>query len=521
MMNTRTRFRSLRWRINAILAAGIGIVAIGATLAVSYFLTDQLREGLEKKGWAIATLLGQNLGAAIEFDDNATADEMLQPLKTDSEFSYVYVVKLDGTVFSKIGDIPLSTQQQIRKKNAIDLLADNNLVTIYRPVLNQQKNKVGHFAIAFSMDEILTRSRKIRVVGIVSCVILISLLMLYFAFAMNRTVVKPIKQLIAFVQKIGEGDLRVATQPLEKGNRETLEIQLMREALSFTIDTLRENVNAIQLSAKEFSTIADNLFAASSDLSSVAKRQVDGVNDAFSTAKRMETTGEENASSALDISETAETSVEVSGHGRSVVKDTVDQFHSVREQVQTIVDAVEQLNSQLSQIDAIIQSVADVAKQSQLLAVNASIEAAKAGEAGLRFAVVSKEIKHLAVHSRDATDSVRKTLGNVKKGIRNIAEASEDGRKRVSRGMISIENSGKVINRLAAVIKNTAEAARQISDNTHQQVDGLKEMSAAMYQIDDLSKGNLGFVRKIENYGEKLNTKAQEMEILVSKFRLN
>lgn len=520
-MSNRTRFRSLQWRINSILAAGTGLVAIGATFAVAYFLTGQLKEGLEKKGHAIASLLEQNLAAAIDFDDTTTADEMLLPLKTDAEFSYVYVLKSDGSVFSTQGKVPTQIKRLLQKKNPLKVIEDGNMISIIKPILNQQKKTMGQLAIGFSMKEIHARSGKIRLIGILTCVVLIGILMAYFAYAMNRTVVQPITHLIAFVQRIGEGDLREDDESSKNKQSETLEIRLMREALTSTTQTFRQNVNAIQLSAKDVSEIADDLFASSTYLSNVAKRQVDGINEAFSTAKRMEATGEKNASNALDISETAETSVEVSGHGRTVVKDSVDQFHSVREQVQTIVDAVEQLNSQLSQIDAIIQTVSDVAKQSQLLAVNASIEAAKAGEAGLRFAVVAKEIKHLAVHSRDATESVRKTLGNVKKRIRNIAEASEDGRQRASRGMVSIENSGKVINRLAAVIKNTAEAAKQISDNTHQQVDGLKEMSTAMYQIDDLSKGNLGSVTKIKKYGETLNTKAQEMEVLVSKFKLN
>jgi methyl-accepting chemotaxis protein len=520
MKKNQPRFRSLRWRINIILTTGIGVVAVAAMLFISKFLTDQLVDGLDMKGRALASLLGQNLGPAIDFDDKAAADETLLPLKEDKEFIYALVIKKDGGNFSELGKIPSEIRKKTLEEQSIEILESQGIITIFEPVLSQKK-RVGKLALGFSTKEISARSRKIQFIGLLMCLVLILVLTLYFAYAMNRTVVMPIKQLIAFVQKIGAGDLTEEEDINKRDKKESLEIHLMREALSSTTETLRTNVWAIQMASNEFAAIADNLFASSSHLSSTAKKQVVGVNEAFSTAKRMESTGEENASNAREISQTAETSVEVSGHGRSVVKDSEAQFRSVREQVQTIVDAVEKLNSQLSQIDAIIQSVSDVAKQSQLLAVNASIEAAKAGEAGLRFAVVAKEIKHLAAHSREATDSVRRTLGNVKKGIRNIAEASEDGRQRVSRGMISIENSGKVINRLAAVIQSTADAARQISDNTHQQVDGLKEMSTAMFQIDDLSKGNLLSVREIENYGEKLNKKAQEMERLVSKFQLN
>jgi methyl-accepting chemotaxis protein len=517
-MIKRPRFRSLRWRINATLITGIGVVAIGATLLISIFLVDQLQEGMEMKARALAALLGENLSAALDFDDKEAASETMAGLNEDKEFTYAAVYKMDGSELTRIGKVPSDCAQRAKDKKEIQVTSDSEMIHVIRPIYSQKKI-VGHIAIGFSMKQIHSRSFKIRVVGILSCTVLIALLSLYFAYAMNRTVLRPIAQLITFVQEVGEGDLRKKESEVNL-DEETLEIRLMREALSTTTESFRDNVHAIQLASNQFAALADDIIASSSKLSDAAKRQVDGVAETFTTSKRMEAAGQETANNAQDISKAAETSVEISGDGLSVVRDSVSQFHSVRDQVQTIVSAVDKMNAQLSRIDAIIQSVSDVAKQSQLLAVNASIEAAKAGDAGLRFAVVAKEIKQMAVQSREATDSVRQTLGNVKKGIQNIAEVSEDGRRRTGRGMESIETTGKVITRLAEVINNTAQAARRISTNTQKQVDGLKEMSSSMFQIDDLSKGNLGAVRQIEAYGEKLNSKAKEMEKLVSKFRI-
>ncbi len=518
MKQANSRFRSLRWRINLILATGTGVVAITATLLISKFLVDQLQEGLEEKSKALATLLSTNLSAAMEFDDKTAAEETMKGLEQDSQFKYAVIVNQDGGEFATLGKIPTQEGFFISSSNKLKIYQKIGMIHVVYPIVSGDK-PIGRLQLGFSLREILDRSFKIRFGGIVVCAILILALTLYFAYAMNRTIVRPISEMIDFVQKIGEGDLRRVTFSSKKA-KDTMEISLMRNALEETTKSFRQNVQLIQLASNEFGAIADEILASSSQLSNTATRQVDGVMEAFTTAKKMESTGEETAGSAKTISGTAETSVKVSGEGLSVVSDSVSQFHSVRDQVQTIVEAVDKLNAQLTQIDSIIISVSNVAKQSQLLAVNASIEAAKAGEAGLRFAVVAREIKNLAVQSKNATDTVRRTLGNVKKGIRNIAEASENGRRRASRGMMSIENGGKVIKRLAEVINNTAKAARQISSNTEVQVVGLREMSGAMFQIDDLSKSNLVAVREIEKYGEKLNDKAREMEQLVSRFQI-
>ena len=497
---------------------GTGVVAIGATLIISIFLVDQLREGIEMKARALVTLLGENLTAAIDFDDKEAAAETMAGLKEDQEFTYALVLKADGSEFVKLGKVPENAAGLIKDKKMLEIVPSGDTIHAVRPIYSQ-KNVVGRIGVGFSMKQIHARSLKIRIIGILACVVLIVLLSGYFALAINRTVIRPISQLISFVQKIGEGDLR-KNEFAAASDDETLEIRLMRDALAWTTESFRGNVQSIQTASSQFARLADDIIAASSQLTNAAKRQVDNVAETFTTSKLMELAGQETADSAQDISKAAETSVVISGDGLSVVRDSVSQFHSVRDQVQSIVDAVDKMNAQLSRIDAIIQSVSDVAKQSQLLAVNASIEAAKAGESGLRFAVVAKEIKQMAVQSREATDSVRQTLGNVKKGIREIANVSEDGRRRTGRGMESIEKTGKVISRLAEVINSTADAARRITVNSNKQVDGLREMSASMFQIDDLSKGNLGAVRQIEEYGTKLNSKAKEMERLVSKFKI-
>lgn len=513
-----SRFRTLRWQINIILITGTGIVAIAATLYVSYFIAQQLREGMERKSTAVATLLSGNLAAALEFEDKDAALETMGALKLDPEFEYARVATTDGGEFATLGEVPDYAKKMSTDGTKMEVFLQDEKLHASKPI-TRENARLGHLLIGYSLKTIIERGFDILVSGILVCLLLILALSLYFAYAMNRTVILPITKMTEFVIKIGKGDLTRESILTHRKN-EAVEIKVMREALETATQSFRENVESIQFASKEFASIATHIQGASTALSSAAAQQFDRVNDAFDTAKKMEAAGENAANSAKEISEVAETSAKISGKGLSVVNDSVGQFTNVRRQVQTIVEVAEQLNAMVSEIDEIVVSVADVARQSQLLAVNASIEAAKAGEAGLRFGVVAKQVKDLALQSNEATGTVRKTLENVKKNIKNISEVSEDGRTRATQGMQSIENGGRVIQQLADMIHNTARAARKISDSTETQVVGLRAMSSSMFRVDDLSKSNLDTVKSLEKFGESLNDKAREMERLVSKFQI-
>jgi methyl-accepting chemotaxis protein len=519
MKNGDSRFRSLSWRINIILITGTGVVAISALLFISSFLTQQLIDGLKQKCEAVALLLSANLSAAVEFDDKDVARETMMALKLDREFSYAIVTAKDGKEFVTLGKMPKPRPSNaLAGGDATQIIEMQGLICVRQPIL-RNKELVGGLELGFSLADIYARSQRIRIGGILVCALLILVLTLYFAYAMNRTIVRPISHMTRFVQKIGRGDLSEYTFAAQRKS-ETLEIKSMQEALETTTSAFRSNVQSIQTASNEFATIANRIMDSSSKLADAAAQQVEKVVDAVSSAKTMEAVGEQSADSALTISNAAKTSVAISGEGLSVVSDSFKQFHNVRDQSQIIVDAVEKLNALLSQIDQIVVSVADLARQSQLLAVNAAIEAAKAGKVGFGFAVVAKHIKELALQSKSATNTVRGTLGSVKTGIKNIADVSADGHRRASQGLSSIEGGGEVIKRLAKVINNTAQAAEIITNNTETQVMGLREMSKAMSMIDYLSKSDSDAVKALEDYGEDLAGKARDMEQLVSQFRI-
>jgi methyl-accepting chemotaxis protein len=152
--------------------------------------------------------------------------------------------------------------------------------------------------------------------------------------------------------------------------------------------------------------------------------------------------------------------------------------------VELIAAKILDLTERTQQIGEIITSVNEIAEQSKLLALNASIEAAKAGEHGRGFAVVALEIRTLAEQSKQATQQVRSILGEIQKATHSAALVTEEGSKSASDGSAKVRRIGERLGQLVYVITQTTRAARQITGAMRQQSIGLEQIARAMKQIN-------------------------------------
>jgi len=159
-------------------------------------------------------------------------------------------------------------------------------------------------------------------------------------------------------------------------------------------------------------------------------------------------------------------------------------MNRIREQMDSIALTIVRLSEQSQSIGGIIASVTEIADQSNLLAVNAAIEAAKAGEQGKGFAVVAQEIKNLAGQSKQATLQVRNILNDVQKATGAAVMATEQGSKAVETGVKQSAQAGEAILLLAESINEAVQATTQILASSQQQVVGMDQIGVAMQNIN-------------------------------------
>lgn len=254
---------------------------------------------------------------------------------------------------------------------------------------------------------------------------------------------------------------------------------------------LRESITQLSSSAAE-------ILATTSQVAAGAAQTATAVSETIATVEEVKQTAQLASQKAKYVSESAQKVAQISQSGRQSVNDTVLGMQRIQEQMESIAESIVRLSEQSQAIGEIIATVNDLAEQSNVLAVNAAIEAARAGEQGKGFGVVAQEVKSLAEQSKQATTQVRSILGDIQKATSTAVLATEQGHKAVEAGVKQTGASGESIRLLAESIHEAAQAATQIAASSQQQMAGMDQVALAMENIKQASVQNVAGTQQAE-----------------------
>jgi methyl-accepting chemotaxis protein len=195
-------------------------------------------------------------------------------------------------------------------------------------------------------------------------------------------------------------------------------------------------------------------------------------------------------------------------------------INRIKQQMDSIAETMTRLGEQSQAIGQIVSTVEDLAAQSNLLAVNAAIEAAKAGEHGKGFAVVAAEVRSLAEQSKQATGQVRNILNDIQKAASAAAMATEQGSKAVDAGVTQAGLAGQSIQSLATTVTEGAQAATQIAASSQQQLIGVDQVASAMESIKQASTQNVASAQQLEAAAHNLKDLGQRLKGLVQHYKV-
>jgi methyl-accepting chemotaxis protein len=222
------------------------------------------------------------------------------------------------------------------------------------------------------------------------------------------------------------------------------------------------------------------------------------------------------AESVIDMTHRAET---LSGEGLAAVEQAVRSSGALGEQVRRIAATMGDLSERTLQVGEIVTTVKDLAEQSNLLAFNASIEAAKAGEHGRGFAAVAMEMRNLAEQSRQAAVQVRSILGEIQKYAREAALATEEGSARAALATGRSRSAGQAIEGLALVIRESAGTARAIADRTRQQAATAADLVSAIAELSEATRSGAEDSAAQEDRATEVAAVAGRLAALSGRFR--
>ena len=290
--------------------------------------------------------------------------------------------------------------------------------------------------------------------------------------------------------------------------------------LNKMLDNLgRLNVE-LQNSVGVLAASSTEILATVSQVATSAIETATAVSQTSTTAEEVKQTAQQSNQRAKHVQESAQRTAAVSEIGRKAVNDTIAGMNQVKAQMESIAQSVVRLAEQGQAIGEIIATVNDLAEQSNLLAVNAAIEATRAGEYGKGFAVVAQEVKSLAEQSRQATTQVRTILMEIQKGTSAAVMATEQGTRTVAAGVKQATDAGEAIRGLAASVTEASQAAMQIAASSQQQLVGIDQISSALASIRQATTQNMTGTKQMEVSARNLQELGARVKAIVERQRL-
>lgn len=275
----------------------------------------------------------------------------------------------------------------------------------------------------------------------------------------------------------------------------------MAMQLHVTVDGLVRSVQAINEATQQQST-------STAEQSDVIKLTNNLLDDFLQLSERI-------SQQSLNVTRTAQKTEEISKQGQSAISEAIDGMDNLREQVAAIGKTIVTLAELTRRIDEIITSVSEIATQSNLLALNASIEAARAGVHGRGFAVVADEVRSLAQQSTQAAGQVRAILAEIQNAMKDSIRATEVGMKGVSDGVERTREANDVIVQLSESVSASNTAVRSIYEVIRQQAKGLEEIAITMDRIQMITLNTVASTRAVEAVSTNLTRLASDLQYAV------
>jgi len=335
------------------------------------------------------------------------------------------------------------------------------------------------------------------------------------AFVITRSITVPITTLTPLADSIAKGDLTTQIPFCSKD-----EIGQLSESLRKMVANLHCMVASVSDTSNRVATAANQLNETSEQIAA-------GSEEVVAQASSVATAGEEMSATANDIAKNCQMAAEGANrafrsahNGAEVVGETMAVMEQIAGKVKETALTVEKLGARSDQIGKIIGTIEDIADQTNLLALNAAIEAARAGEQGRGFAVVADEVRALAERTTCATCEIGEMIKAIQNETKGAVSAMEQGVQQVEAGTVEAAKSGEALHDILAQVNNVAMQVNQIATAAEEQTATTTEISSNISQITDVVQQTSQGAQQSSSAAAQLSGSAEELQRLVRQFKL-
>ena len=392
--------------------------------------------------------------------------------------------------------------------NKLSELSDNVVVELNKLTVI---NKKGAQDAALRSDQVFTSA--INVVLVLMAVSLV--LTVFLALVLTRSIVRPLARCVEIAEQIAAGDLR---QNFEIDGEDE-PAQLLRSLKEMQLN-LRKTIQEISDSSNQLASASEELHAVTEDSTRGLHQQNNEIEQAATAVNEMTVAVEEVARNAVSTSEASRGADMSAKHGREQVFQTVESINHLTMDVTNSTEEVEKLAVKIRDISQVLDVIRSIAEQTNLLALNAAIEAARAGEQGRGFAVVADEVRALAHRTQMSTQEIEQMIGTVKQSTEQVVSSMQDSMARTTSTLEIAQGAGLALDEIADSITSINERNLVIASASEEQAQVAREVDRNLVNIRDLSVQTSAGADQTRASSQELSRLAIDLNTLVSKFSI-
>ncbi|WP_018929090.1 methyl-accepting chemotaxis protein [Pseudomonas umsongensis] len=452
------------------------------------------------------------IGALVDKVRSAQASYAALPAGPEEAALYkTFSATLDNYMQAQSQMLELSRQDKLeemrtlintRIKEGTDQMGEqlNKLIAINAADAKAASAKAGeHYSEAF--------------IGIVTVAVIAALMTVLLAWLLTRSILTPLNRAVLAAETIAGGNLSKVIEV--DGNDEPARLL---GALATMQTNLRKTIEQIAGSATQLGAAAEELSTVTQEASRGLQQQNNEIEQAATAVNEMTAAVEEVARNAVSTSEASNQSTAAAREGRDRVVETVDAIQTMTHDVQNTALMIEGLATQGRDIGKVLDVIRAIAEQTNLLALNAAIEAARAGEAGRGFAVVADEVRALAHRTAQSTQEIEKMVAGIQNGTGEAVSSMQQSNQRTQSTLEMARAAGVALEQITSSIQLINERNLVIASASEEQAQVSREVDRNLVNIRDLATQSAAGANQTSAATHELSRLAVDLNAMVARF---
>ena len=338
------------------------------------------------------------------------------------------------------------------------------------------------------------------------------------AWLISRMIIGPLQQAVSAMHDIAEGEGDLTRRLDESGNDEIAQLALGFNKFAGKIQTLVGQVTGF---TSQLASATNEMSAITEQTNIGAKRQQQDTDQVVSAVNEMMSSVQEVARSAAEAAGAAQHADDETANGQTVVSNTVKSINALAGEVERAAEVIHRLGKDSENIGSVLDVIKGIAEQTNLLALNAAIEAARAGEQGRGFAVVADEVRTLASRTQQSTQEIQEMIERLQTGAREAVTVMEEGRNMAKTSVDQAAKAGSSLDVIAGAVSTINTMNTQIASAAEEQSSVTDEINRSIHNISEVCDQTAEGAQQTARASEELANLAVELQGLLQQFRIS